>query len=236
MNAFFSQFYSSTKANAVKRALFLTLLLWILFPLFFFTSCAKEVDYFSYVSELRNNVLLAQDQTYSLRIYSVSKESPYESDGVPKEIIRRAEFYLSAPSGEKEYQLSFSINGETHTAVLSFDNVKGEYYYFESVDISACDTLECTLLYDGQSTVFLAKSVKTPTTLSPNDILEKVKTSEPELFSSLTDKYGFSGEIYLRLLYEDAPYYYVGIIDRNGNVTAFLLNGESGKILAKRNA
>ena len=51
---------------------------------------------------------------------------------------------------------------------------------------------------------------------------------------SMTDKYGFTGEIYIRLIYEDAPYYYVGIIDRNGTINAFLLNATSGKILAKR--
>ena len=50
----------------------------------------------------------------------------------------------------------------------------------------------------------------------------------------MTDKYGFSGEIYLRLIYEDSPYYYVGIIERNGTVHAFLINAQTGKILAKR--
>ena len=50
----------------------------------------------------------------------------------------------------------------------------------------------------------------------------------------MTDKYGFSGEIYLRLIYEDSPYYYVGVINRNSEVNAFLLNAETGKILAKR--
>ena len=50
----------------------------------------------------------------------------------------------------------------------------------------------------------------------------------------MTDKYGFTGEIYLRLIYEETAYYYVGIIDRNGNIYAFLVNAQTGKILAKR--
>ena len=50
----------------------------------------------------------------------------------------------------------------------------------------------------------------------------------------MTDKYGFAGEIYIRLLYEEAPYYYVGIIDRSGGCNAFLMNAETGKILARR--
>lgn len=50
----------------------------------------------------------------------------------------------------------------------------------------------------------------------------------------MTDEYGFAGEIYLRLLYEDAPYYYVGVVSKGGKTTAFLLNGKTGKLLAKR--
>ena len=50
----------------------------------------------------------------------------------------------------------------------------------------------------------------------------------------MTDRNGFAGEIYLRLIYEDAPYYYVGIIDRNGGILALLVHSESGKILARR--
>ena len=71
-------------------------------------------------------------------------------------------------------------------------------------------------------------------TLSADKILDGLLHAEKPLFDSLTDRYGFAGEIYIRLLFESAPYYYVGVIDRSGNVTAFLINGETGKILAKR--
>jgi uncharacterized membrane protein YkoI len=57
------------------------------------------------------------------------------------------------------------------------------------------------------------------------------KEAELEIFLR---KYGFTGEICIRLLYEDAPYYYVGVIGQNGKTTAFLLNGKTGKLLAKR--
>ena len=65
-------------------------------------------------------------------------------------------------------------------------------------------------------------------------ILQNLQKTESELFSSLTDEYGFAGEIYIRLIFEERPYYYLGVIDRNGKITAFLLSAETGKILAKR--
>ena len=234
MNAFLSVFSSFTYRKTLRRVSRALIAFVCICASLFFSSCKKEVDYFSYVSELRSNIFIAQAGELSLRIFSVQKESPYESDGIKMETFSRTEFYLSAPSGDKEYTLSFCVGDQQQNAVMSFDNVKCEYYYFCNVDISSLETLDCTLTCQETTQILSARSIKTPTTLAPNVILQKVKEREQELFLSLTDKYGFAGEIYLRLIYEDAPYYYVGIIDRNGKVNAFLLNGETGKILAKR--
>ena len=38
----------------------------------------------------------------------------------------------------------------------------------------------------------------------------------------------------MRLIYEDAPYYYLGIIDRDGGILALLVDSKDGKILARR--
>ena len=57
---------------------------------------------------------------------------------------------------------------------------------------------------------------------------------EKELLKTLTNGKEFAGELYVRILYENVPYFYVGVVDRKGNVTAFLLDGKTGKILAKR--
>ena len=232
-----NDFFSFLHGYAVKKRLRIFALVFLFFTtiLFPFSACSKEIDYFSYISELRDNVFLAKSQEYSLRVYSVLKEQPYVADGIKNEVSYRAEFYLFAPSGKKEYSLSFTANGETIQGDMSFDNVKGEYYYFCSLDISNLEEIECVFSSENEHFSLVAKTVKTPNTLDSKSILNCVLQSQTELFSSLTDDYGFAGEIYLRLLYEDSPYYYVGVMDRKANVTAFLLNGETGKILAKRN-
>ena len=202
--------------------------------IFLFSACSEKVDYFSYVSELRDNIFLANTQELSLRAYSLSKESPYVADGIVREVSKRTEIYLTAPSGDKEYELFFTVNGKRHGGDMSFDNVKGEYYYFCTLDVSALTQIEFELVCGEETTLLCANSIVGERTISPKQALQTVVEHEGELFQSLTDKYGFAGEIYMRLLYEDAPYYYVGIVDRNGNTTALLLNGETGKILAKR--
>ena len=117
---------------------------------------------------------------------------------------------------------------------MSYDNVRSEYYLFLSLDTSELEKLTCQVRYGEKTYDLEALSVLDGTELSPETILQTVKAESGELFTSMTDKYGFTGEIYIRLICEDEPYYYVGVIDRNGGICAHLVNAKTGKVLAKR--
>ena len=196
--------------------------------------CHQKVDYFDYVSELRSNIFIAKIDKFSLRIYAVEKETPYVTDGIPKEVTMRTEVYLAAPAGNKPCELSFSVNEKDYGGEMSFDNVKGEYYFSCSLDVSSLQAIPCQIEYGEETVTLQATSVREATTLTPSAVLSALIEKEKDLFTALTDKYGFSGEIYIRLIYEETAYYYVGIIDRTGAVNAFLINAKNGKILAKR--
>lgn len=221
-----------------------TLLFWAVLKLLFLlltialpsllSSCKQTIDYSAYISELRANVFLAQTDGFALRVYSVTKESPYESDGLVREKNERTEFYLVAPQGNEHCQISFAVNGNNHGGEMSYDNVKSEYYFYCPVQTADLTALSVRVTYGEKTVEFSAKSVLNADTLSPFSLLTRLQTEEKKLFDSLTDKYGFAAEIRIRLIYEDSPYYYIGIIDRKGNTTAFLVNATSGKILAKR--
>lgn len=199
-----------------------------------FSGCKKKIDYFDYVSELRSNILLAENDSFVLRIYAVEKENPYVSDGIPKETAIRTEIFLTAPSGEQLCTIDFSIKDKKYGGEMSYDCVKAEYYFSCSLNLSNTQEVVCDITYGEQKVALTAKSVLNEKTLSPTNVLQRLQKTETELFHSLTDKFGFKGEIYLRLIFEELPYYYVGIIDREGNVYAFLINAETGKIVAKR--
>ncbi len=215
----------------LKKAFLLCLASFLVFA---FSSCQSQIDYFEYVSELRSNIFRVQTEELSLRIFAVEKEYPYATDGVPREKSVRTEIYLTAPSGDKTCSIAFTVNEQEYGGEMSYDNVKAEYYYSCSLDVSALSAIDCTLTYGENVHTLTVPSVKTSGTITPQNALTLLTDTETELFASLTDKYGFAGEIYLRLIFEDSPYYYVGVIDRAGNTTAFLMNAETGKILAKR--
>ncbi len=220
--------------KAQKACLVFTSLLLVILSVCSFFSCRRTLNYFDYVSELRNNIFLAETEEFSLHIYSVVKENPYATDGIAQETSPRFEAYLLAPEGTQTTNLTFQIEERTFGGEMSYDNVKGEYTYFCTLNVSKLSVINCLIKYGEKEFSLSAKSVLTETTLPPNAILQKLIVENSNLFEKMTDKYGFAGEIYLRLIYEDSPYYYIGIIDREGNSHAFLMNAETGKILARR--
>lgn len=195
---------------------------------------AGKVDYFDYVSELRSNILVAENGDFSLRAFAVEKEYPYKADGVRREMTQRAEVYLVAPSGDKVCSVTFSLDGKKYGGEMSYDNVKAEYFFSVSADLSDFSTLDFSIEYGENQTVLTGKTVKKSDTLSARDALEKLRENEAATFDTLTDQNGFVGEIYLRLICEDTPYYYIGLIEKNGKIRAYLLAADSGKVLAKR--
>lgn len=231
MNAYLTH---SKRFSHPKKALKLLLTLFAVVLLFCFPACNKQVDYLNYVSELRSNIFLAQTETLSLRVFAVEKETPYSADGIKRETNVLTEIHLTAPTGEKTYCISFEVDGKTYGGETSYDVVKGEYYFSCTLDIRAQTEIKFLLNSENEQTELIAKSVLTDTTLSPETALKTLIEKENELFTSLTDEYGFAGELHVRLIYEDDPYYYIGVTDRNGKTTAFLMSATTGKVLAKR--
>ena len=227
-------FLSAKSRNRIFLSHFLTFFLLCIAILSFF-GCQKKLDYFDYVSEARKNIFLAKTENLSLRVYASVKESPYATDGIPRERFPRLDAYLLTPEGNKTAYFYFTLNKENYGGEMSYDNVRGEYYYSVSMDIpDGITALPCKIIYGETEYAITASSVITENTLSPRKALDSLQKQQGDVFNTLTDKYGFAGEIHLRLLYESAPYYYFGVIDRQGKCIAFLMNAETGKVLAKR--
>ena len=119
----------------------------------------------------------------------------------------------------------------------------GEMSYLTVRDcmyLSFGDSWQCggevtvTLTCDGESSDYVLQSVKDAGVMTCEQALDCVREYDDTLFESLTNGRTFSGEIFIRLLYDEKCYYYVGVCDTEGKICAFLLDGESGRIVAER--
>lgn len=228
------RFFHSVKA----KRLFVSLLALctLLCALLAFCGCKEAPILTDYVSEHRNNLFLYEGDDFFIKAQNVEREHPYVADGYKGEMTHRAELFITAPVGTQSCSLFLIADGIEHRGEASYDNVKKHFYYSCAADLSNTETLPLRIGFDGAEQEITLTSVKTKDLLSANELLARLFEAEAEQLKPLVHGREFCGELYIRLLYENAPYFYVGVVDRSGNTTAFLMDGKTGKILAKRNA
>ncbi len=213
----------------MKKTTFLLLFLVGLLP--FLTGCKNKTDYFSYVSELRSDLFTASDEDISVSVACISREYPYNGDGIKAPLCDLVEITLEGNADE----YSVSLLGEENIGGdMSFRNTRGDFYYSQGVDQFPETSVTLRVEWDDTVREIVATSVKTENTITPEQALNYAVESEKDLIASMSFEGTFAGEFYVRLLRRDKNYYYVGIVDKNGNMTSLLLDSETGEVLARR--
>lgn len=156
----------------------------------------------------------------------VTREYPYLADGLIGDKSTLLE--VSVILGEKPDlpSISFTLGDKTYAGELAYDTVSGKYSYSCTATPTE-DVINFTVAGKTVSALKLSKEDRT------ERILEKIVESETETISSMRSGKYFLGEVYIRMIYDEDIYYYVGLVDQNGNVTSLLTN-EEGNVLARR--
>lgn len=192
--------------------------------------CKKSVDYFSYVSEYRKSVYVYQDDSISVKIYSVDKETPYSLDGVKGAVSNVTEVFFEYGGSANEVEIELLGHG----GEMSWLAVTRNYYLsFAGGEISGA-SIPVTLNIDGKEKKVDVFNVAEEGTIDGKTALKCAREYDGETFNELTEGTTFAGEIIIRLLYDNGCFYYVGVCNREGNVHAYLVNGSDGRIIAER--
>lgn len=218
----FSYLYS------MKKMLLPVILLFAAAPVL--SSCGKY-DYTAHLSEIRSDLFCAETDEFQLTLSCVSREYPYVTDGIASTKSDLVEIVLT---GAAENYSVFVLGGKQWGGEMSYRNVRDDYFYSQSVSEFPQNSVTLRVEWSDQSREITATSVKSETTLSVENVLSAAIAAEPETVKRMTVNKQFAGEFYVRLLRRDKNYYYVGIIDKNGNTVSLLLDAESGEVLARR--
>ncbi|MBQ2740434.1 MAG: hypothetical protein IJF39_02290 [Clostridia bacterium] len=223
------------RTRTVKR----TLLLFILCLLAWTFSvsavaCNPKADLTDFVSEYRNNLFLYEDETLSVKAHNLEREYPYVADGYKGEMNCRVELFVCTTTEAALCEIYFFADGVQHGGEASFDAVKRQFYFSCAADVANAPSLQVRIRLDETEKEITLRSVKSSDLLPLPELLNTLFAQEKELRKRLTENGELACELYVRILYEESPYFYVGIVDRKGTVHAFLLNGKTGEILAKR--
>lgn len=195
-----------------------------------FSGCGKKINYLDYISERRTNIFLYEDDGISIKIYCAEREQPYAADGYKGDTCEIVEIFVSLPKNPEELEVSV----EGYGGEMSYRAVDACYYLAFSAAAFKKESLDVTLSYDGKDSTYKALTVIYAGVLSCDEAVKCVIDCDKELFDSLTKNRLFDGEIYVRLLYDEGCYYYVGVCDKQKRISAYLVDGEHGKIIARK--
>ncbi len=194
------------------------------------SGCFKKLNYLDYISEKRSNIFLYEDDSVSVKVVCSQKEQPYCADGIKGEMCDVAEVYVTLPKTYDDVEVSVeNFNGE-----MNWQAVDKQYYLSFSAKEFTVDSLDVTLTFGGESKTYSALSVKQEGVMDCEQAVKCVIEHDKQLFDSLTQNRLFNGEIYVRLLYDEGCYYYVGVCDKNKHITAYLTDGEHGKVIVTK--
>ncbi len=195
------------------------------------TGCQKKtVNYADYISEKRTGIYLYSADGLEIKIYISEKETPYTADGIKGNVSPLTEIFVTLPENKDEVNVSAgSLHGE-----MNYRAVENCYYLSSSDSAITGDSVEVTLSYGEDSQTYSAGSVLHSGIISCEEALKCAVEHDGTLFDSLTENGIFGGEIFVRLIYDDGCYYYVGVCDRNKKINAYLVDGEHGKIIAQK--
>lgn len=196
--------------------------------------CKGEVDLSSYVSENRLYYYCAQTENaaLSLKAYYTLREYPYSADGIPRDTEGVIEVTLTSAEYMRSVAISFNTCASEYGGDMSYDGAKGVYTYSVSAEADGAE-IAFNITADGEEYTLTAEN-KNSGYLSGEEILAAVKKSKSEYIDSITSDGRLLGEVYLRFIYDEKGYYYVGITDRDGNTLSLLLDAATGEIIAER--
>lgn len=192
--------------------------------------CARDIDYLGSVSEQRDNIYMYSDDGTQIKIYVGKRETPYSADGIKGEMSEFCEVFVYLPKNCDEVEITFAkISG-----LMNYRAVENCYYLACGKTVEG-EKIDVEIKADGEVKNYTAASVLYDGVISCNDAVKCAIEHDGELFSSLTRDNAFFGEIFVRLLFDDGGcYYYVGVCDRNKTINAYLVDGERGQIIAKK--
>ncbi len=196
----------------------------------FFYGCGKQANYLDFVSEKRSNIYLYSNDGFEIKIHLSERENPYSADGIKGEMSSFCEIFVTLPENHDDVEISVAgISGQ-----MNYKAVENCYYLSQSGGNISGETVKVTLSYNGESAEYTAVSVLYDGVISCEDAVKCVLDHDKELFKSLTQRDIFLGEIFVRLLYDEGCYYYVGVCDRDKKISAFLVDGVRGNIIATK--
>ncbi|MBO5925967.1 MAG: hypothetical protein J6Q38_00190 [Clostridia bacterium] len=222
------------KRNVLKKSLVIFAVITASLVAF---SCKSGLDLSVYVSELRTGIYQGKSDGYDLIVYSEKRENPFKADGFVGDMKNLITVKLELEKGTldgAEVKLQYDdyeCEGDFEYSVL-----KGKYVSEIFVEkLPESPIIKAIVINSGEEVNIELKSQVFSGTVSYKNVLSAIEKSDPKIVNELFNTSSVSSEIHVRIISDNSKnYYYVGFVTKEGNTFAYLVDGESCKVLAKK--
>ena len=168
-------------------------------------ACKTKIDYFSYVSDLRKDVFVGENDMFGVTVWAGARENPYASDGIRNEtsLNLTIKVVCKKETGDK-ITATVAYDENEYTRDLSFHPVKSAMATSFDVKVLPEKQLTVKLDYGEESCTLTLDSALAEGTVSFNKALEKAAEHCADYVKRHTEKGNLKAEISVRLLAENA--------------------------------
>lgn len=220
------------KKIILKSIAFITLIVCV-FTVF---GCKGKPDYFAYISDLRKDIFVGENDDFGVTVWAGARETPYASDGIKNETALCITLKVVRKT-EKKDKITATIyyDSNEYKKDLEYHPVKSAMSASLNVNVLPEKTITIKLEYGDESCTLTLDSALNDDTIPYAEALNKAVSYCDDYIKKHTENNKFNAEISVRLLAENGNnYYYIGFVGTNGEKKAVLIDGENGSVLAKK--
>ncbi len=221
----------------MKKKFVLPLTIIMLFIVLTSFGCGNVNRLYSRLSELRLNLYEGESENYSLRAHYGFCEIPYINDGTVGEKVYKLTFKLSCKTTEDaDYSVSFTFNETPYKSSFKADPISGSLIATVETETFNLNEFKVYICAASSSETVTLKSTVSENAIDYKTALDRLNESQSAMLDGYLDDNGnLTLEIRQRIITKNQiNYWYIGLVDADGNLKALLMDAADGKILAIR--
>ena len=200
-------------------------------------SCKAEVDLTAYISELRENIYIGEVDGIKVTVYSGKREKPFIADSYVGEMKNILTIKLENQSVmTDDASIEISYDKITKNGDFEYHPIGGKYTTTIEVDtLPNTAQINAKLKCNGKEQEIVLLTTVSSNSISPKQALEFVKKHDKKTVEEIFESGKVEAEIHVRIMADgERNFYYVGFALKDGTIKAYLVDGKSGEILAKK--
>lgn len=203
----------------------------------FICGCKEDNVLTPHVSELRQDIFEGKSESYTLKAYYGYNERIHDIDGVKNSPTHKLSFMLKGLETDTvTYRLIFEYDGQKYNQDFALHPVKNLLIANLEIEGFNEKSFDVSVMSGSSVEKVRMTSIVPKNALTYAQALTKLIEQQPDLIKSYTDTNGnFQGEVIERIIVKNnKAYWYIGLVNKEKNLKALLIDGENGKVLAIR--